>query len=701
MSLRFPRRAASASLILVVAASAATVHMNQAVFDLDAPKAAIVEGDASLAGKSFAVESGGKTAYSGKLGQFLSVEGWSSQGYCVARFDSLSKAGTYTLVVGAGEAVSGSFVVGADALRDATLPRILDYFTSSRQSGQAANTGSRATSGDTKVKKYGDASGTTWDVHGGWHDATGDVSKYLSHLSYANYANPQQIPLTAWTLAFTLEKIPAWLKTKGLDGKVRQEALWGADFLVRMQDPAGYFYTNVFDGWDTAKTKEICAFSTSAGTKSDKYQAAWREGGGMAIAALAAVSTWKVAGDYPASRYLAAAETGYAHLKSKTVGGVCAYCDDGVENILDDYAALMAASELYRATKTSTYLDDARARAERLVARQTPRGSFWSDDAKTRPFWHASDAGLPLVALVRYLEQDSAASPAIREAIGAHLRYLLEVSSGVPNPFGLARQTWSSTGGTKDAFFMPHTNETGYWWQGENARLASLSAAAWYAGRVSLGNATLPLGVPDSLSRFAQAQIDWILGANPKDLSFFQGVGRNAAEGYFTRTNGHFAGGIVNGITSCDASRSGCVEGTGIDYRTGSEFPANPPAYTIGPWFAWRWTEQWLPHSTWFLAALAARYDEVRLLQPSTIGPRVAHRAAPRWTARFEGNSLRVEWAEPTGSASSVEVLDLGGRRLASAGMERGNTVARLELDARSRGVFVVRSGEASIRLFR
>ncbi|MCV6022012.1 glycoside hydrolase family 9 protein, partial [Escherichia coli] len=40
----------------------------------------------------------------------------------------------------------------------------------------------------------------TADVHGGWYDASGDVSKYLSHLSYANYLNPQQTPMVVWNI---------------------------------------------------------------------------------------------------------------------------------------------------------------------------------------------------------------------------------------------------------------------------------------------------------------------------------------------------------------------------------------------------------------------------------------------------------------------------------------------------------------------
>lgn len=679
--------------------SAATLHLNQAAFDSDAPKFAVLESGAACAGKSFTVQSSGQVAFSGKLGAWQNPDSWSTQGYCVARFDTLRKAGTYTVVVGANETVSGSFTVGPQALGEAALPKLVGYFTSSRQSGQANNPGSRATAGDTKVEKEG-APGTSYDVHGGWHDATGDVSKYLSHLSYANYMNPQQTPLTVWAMAFATEKIPAFLAAQSLTSKVRQEGLWGADFLVRMQDAEGYFYITVFDGWDTSKTKTICAFETDKGTRTDKYQAAWREGGGLAIAALAAVSRWNVAGDHPATKYLQVAEKGYAHLKGKTVGGVCAYCDDSKENIIDDYAALMAASELYRATGTATYLTDARTRAQSLVGRLSPRGFFWSDDAKTRPFWHASDAGLPVMALTRYLEIDTAAGASIRPAIARHLDYLLTVTNGAPNPFGVARQTWTSGSVAKDAFFVPHTNETGYWWQGENARLASLAAAAMYGGRVSVGHVSLPQGVPDSVARYAAAQLDWVLGANPKGLSFFQGLGRNAAEGYYTKTNGHFTGGIVNGITSCDASRAGCTEGTGVDYRVAGEFPMNAPSYTIGPWLSWRWTEQWLPHSTWFLTALAARYDEVRALLPTGVERR-SRGVVARPQVRLEGAVLAIELLEPTGSTLTIDVADARGRHVAHGALFAGESRAQIKLEAPAQGVLLVRVGDISMRLVR
>lgn len=689
--------------VLVLAAGqvfAATIHINQLGYDAATPKFAVVESDASCAGKTFTVRSSGQTIYSGKLGAWQSPEAWSSEGYCVARFDSLARSGTHTLVVGNNEVVSGSFVVGPRVVADATLGKILSYFTSSRQVGVANNTGSRATAGDTRVRKEGDASGTTYDVRGGWHDATGDVGKYLSHLSYANFMNPQQTPLSVWAMTFAREKIPTALGSLSLDAKLQQEGLWGADFLVRMQDAEGYFYITVFDGWDTSKTKTITAFETDKGIRTDKYQAAWREGGGMAIAALAAVSRWNASGDYASSRYLQAAERGYAHLAGKTVGGVCAYCDDGKENIIDDYAALMAATELYRTTRTASYLADARVRAAKLVGRLAPRGFFWSDDAATRPFWHASDAGLPVVALTRFLEIDSASAPSVRPAIAKHLEYLLSVTSTSPNPFGVARQTVKTGSVTKDAFFVPHDNETGYWWQGENARLGSLSAATWYGGRAALGNDSFALGVPDSLARFAQAQLDWILGTNPKSLSFFQGVGRNAAEGYYVKTSGHHDGGIVNGITSCDRLRPNCVAGTGIDYRVAGDFPMNAPLYTIGPWFSWRWTEQWLPHSTWFLTALASRYDEVRTVQRTSTGPRKGL-AEARMSLTLQGDFLEVALSEPSERAIGVEVMDLRGRIVAKSEVAKGETISRLSLPNPSRGVLIVRAGGDSRRLLR
>src|SRR5262249_4935687 len=85
------------------------------------------------------------------------------------------------------------------------------------------------------------------DVHGGWFDATGDYGKHLSHLSYSTYFNPQQIPMTAWSLFKTYEQLKQREDANFRQYKRRllDEAMFGADYLVRVKNPEGSFYRSV------------------------------------------------------------------------------------------------------------------------------------------------------------------------------------------------------------------------------------------------------------------------------------------------------------------------------------------------------------------------------------------------------------------------------------------------------------------------
>jgi hypothetical protein len=400
--------------------------------------------------------------------------------------------------------------------------------------------------------------------------------------------NPQQTPMVVWCLLEGLE----WLReadsplAAALEDRTVQEALHGADFLVRMQDPSGYFYTTVFDVWSHDPTRRtICSFSTQKGILSAEYRAGFRQGGGAAIAALARMSCRGLAGDHPCGVYLAAAEKGFRHLERHSLE----YLPDGRENIIDDYCALLAASELLAATGSGEYRDAARARAERLASRMSrdERLAGWwrSDDRGEEPFFHAVEAGLPILALIRFLRTDpggpiaAAASGAIRASLG----FELEVTREVFNPFGYARQYCRPSGGAKRAsFFIPHANPSGYWWQGEDARIASLAAAARAASPLPLAN-----GMSAALRQYAADQMNWILGLNPYDACMLHGKGRNNPEyewGWFNAP-----GGIANGITS------GFRDEEDIDFLP--EEAARDGAHR------WRWSEQWIPQAAWFFLA--------------------------------------------------------------------------------------------------
>ena len=86
----------------------------------------------------------------------------------------------------------------------------------------------------------------------------------------------------------------------------------------------------------------------------------------------------------------------------------CAYLDDGQENIIDDYCALLAAAELYAATGSPDYFEAAEIRAGNLMSRlsedENGRGWWRADDKGEIPYFHAVEAGLPVLALIRFAE---------------------------------------------------------------------------------------------------------------------------------------------------------------------------------------------------------------------------------------------------------------------------------------------------------
>ncbi len=694
---KFPVMALLGSVAFSVPSFAENVfYYNEAGYDSDKPISIVVRSTDNLEGVKWTLwfdPDGGQTGASvatGTFGAGVNPDNWTNNGkyYTISLTEKPSQSGNFHVEVAAGSPSSSQkFFIGDKALAQKTLGMVMDYFYDDRA------TNATIVAQDQKVPVYG--SGATRDVHGGWYDASGDVSKYLSHLSYANYLNPQQIPLTVWSLAFAAEHIPQLLGQTNTKAKTADEAAFGADFLVRMLDDQGFFYMTVFDKWgNPMDRRELCAFKGSDGIKSADYQTAFREGGGMAIAGLARVAHLEAMnitakGDYTTAQYLDAAKKAYEHLTSKqSIGGNCAYCDDGKENIIDDYAALLAATELYVATGNSQYQKDMQARAEHLVGRLSDVGYFWSDDAKTRPFWHASDAGLPLMALVRYLEAEAMVVEcdipgadimrAAKAAIEKHLNWLVSITNKVENPFGYARQTYKTNNAIKDGFFIPHDNESGYWWQGEDARIASLAAAAVYAA-----NALKSLD--DGVNKYAADQLDWILGKNPYATCMMYGIGKKNPNKYDGQSNydATLKGGIANGISGKNNDGSGIawtddgVAAVGFDALKES-------------WQVWRWDEQWLPHTTWFMNALVARYDENKpfIAVPEKVSVPKVNVVAAGLDVRLSGRMLTVN-AAGARNGVTVTVLGLDGSKVASGALNAGH--AALNLESVKSGAYLVK----------
>ena len=595
---------------LQVRATDPKLLVDQVGYDLKATKQAVVAADAKQALHDFEVvdASNDKSVLTGTLRDTGPVAKWGDQHYWRADFSALKTPGRYYLRLrdANGCVRSDEFLVQDDVLERNTLSNVIYYFKGQRSSGllDAAD----------RHLSLPDGKPGTLNIHGGWYDATGDYGIHLSHQNLTSYFNTQQLPMVVWSLLRSWQMLDA-RHDQNFSQYLRRlldEGLFGADFLVRDKRPDGSFYQSI-DGPGVGKLPkdrrigdpnwrtQIKRTANDTTEKVDApahgphaYEASFRAGGGVAIAALALASTMDAGGDFTRKDYLRTAEDAYRFLDAHNKELI----NDGVENIVEDYCALLAATELYRASHDETWRAAADRRAASLMARLTTHDGqrdYWRADAGTRPFFHPTDAGLPVVALLEYA---AIASPtqqqAVRDAVHRSLAYELRVTGDVNNPFGYARQLVRMGNGTvRTAFFFPHDTEAAPWWQGENARLASLAAAARMAA---------PLFVDDSafhaqLENYASDQLHWILGRNPYDTSMLMGSGQRNAQYMFFRSYEYTSapGAIINGITA------GLNDEDGIAFDLGYA--------QTGRDDDWRWTEQWLPHDAWYLYAVSLPHD--------------------------------------------------------------------------------------------
>ena len=583
---------------------------NHIGYELNAPKKAVILASKYDRIKSFNLKVyprnytvlTGKPVYSGP------VDKWRNWVFWTVDLTDFDKEGQYILECEVNGKIVKSFpfVIQKDLLERHTLSNVIYYFKSQRCSGLMDKADRQMT--------FDKGSLETVDVHGGWYDATGDYSKNLSHLSFSTYFNPQQSPLVVYTLFKTYEAISKKndQNFNQIERRLLDEAMYGADYLVRVKNPSGSFYRVIGAPGLGKKPEDRRIFPSMKGFRIKKkpiqetdviinmnesntedallYQVGYRAGGGMSIAALAIAARYNVSGDFSNEDYLNAAKDGFAYLEKQNI----IFTNDGKENIVDDYCALIAATELYKTTKDHLYKKAADFRAKNLLNRlssdQIYKNYFRSDDGN-RPFFHASDAGLPILSLLYYVDlADTKTKNEILHSVRKYLEFELSITNEVNNPFGYCRQyVQNKHGNRRSSFFFPHDSETSPWWQGENARLSSIAAAARLAA--------LHLDDPEfsvKLNEHAWNQLNWILGLNPFDASMLQGTGRNNPTYLFFNTYQYqnAPGGICNGITA------GLYDENDIDLNRGYN--------ETGMDHDWRWGEQWLPHAAWYILAISA-----------------------------------------------------------------------------------------------
>lgn len=536
------------------------------------------------------------------------IDKWKNWYFWTIDFSSVNQEGEYYIECETNKGIVNSFpfLIQKNILERHTISDVVSYFKEQRCTGQNEKA-------DTKMN-FAEGRNDTIDVHGGWQDATGDYGKHLSHLSFTNYFIPQQIPMVVYSLCKSYDMLNKRNDENfnQIKKRIVDEILYGADYLVRIKDPDGSFYRSISAPGPGKKPEDrrISPAMTGFGIKKSandtiapgdvansiyknlNYEVSFRGGGGVAIASLVMASQLNMFGDFTSETYLKTAEDVFKFLESHNLEIV----SDGKNNIIDDYCALVAATELFKATRKDIYKKAVDMRAENLMGRLTSweqYKNYWRADDGDRPFFHAADEGFPVVSLIYYLDIcDNNTKQKVLDVVKKSLEFSLSITSEVPNAFGYARQLVQHKDGKRNSsFFYPHDTETEPWWQGEDARLASLACAA----RLAIPYFKSDLDFTKKLEKYADDQLNWILGLNPFDACMLDGTGRNNPEymffGTYQYTN--MSGGICNGITA------GLNDEHDIDF--------NLPYSVTGKDFDWRWGEQWLPHDAWYLLAVSAR----------------------------------------------------------------------------------------------
>ena len=563
----------------------ANVFVNQVAFNIHSPKHAIISLPSNQKASRFIVYQGQNRVYQGALIKQSTFDDWGKNvDYYLADFSSINRRGEFHVVVNTRQQqlISSTFVIDHNAYFQITARYILDYLHSLRDSSQ-----------DDKHIRLED-SDRAENLSGGWFNSATSQQKSLIQLPFHANTTTQQISLAVWALAKSYASVSTLYDKNSLTDNLAEQVVWGADYLHRSLSDNGFFYTSVYGNDDHSDDRLIASYDSINQEYIAPTHTHFSDGAGLAIASLVRAYELSqqtgIQGKFSARQYLADAERAFRALQSLQENGVS---NPATQHIASDYTALIAASELYRVTKNPQYLTAARTKADRLNNRLTSQGWFSAKNNST-PYFQPVEAGFPVIALAQYLaiERNVQRQQRAKQTIKHALNYTLNLTSSVSNPFNLARQSFNLSAQRNSlhaGFFMPHNDPFLPNWQGENGRLASLTAAAIWGGKITHSDKQGPFGIEAPLANFAQSQIDWLLGKNPYNTSMLYGLGiKNPEPSSFNYVMRR--GGISNGITGATFN----LDGSGITWNEATNEQSD------------RWLEQPITNSLWYLLAISA-----------------------------------------------------------------------------------------------
>jgi len=516
------------------------VLVNQVGYDPADPKVALVQaplGDTSLRAASFRLISArGDCILEGRLRSARSITKWGLR-YWWADFSAARRPGSYRIQVRSRGRTfeSPPFVIAKNVMQKETLALAASFFFYQRCGAEVPgwHAPCHLDDGKTPDGKHRDASG-------GWHDA-GDYNKYCGYT-----------PLSVFALAEFAGHAEAPKRKVGNAPAPLEEARWGADWLLKMQDEeTALLWGDIFSGYGYWGPPEKETDNIAGNADDRPYRGGPSAGQDNGRACLA---TAVLALRLPRARrapYLASAVKFWEAVSSRKGPGV-----------IQDSALMLADLYLWRLTRERKFLQDLDSRAEALLA---------SVESFRRPL--IVDQGWVAACLARVAIQrrDWKFRPRVEEVAREYLRFSQRMSA---NPFNINQ--WN-----ENTFFYPYP-EPEAWYVGQNSMYLSQAWALLLISKLLKEPAARDLAV---------CQIDWVMGRNPFGVCMIEGKGSFNPPRYHHRYDsipGHPRGavpGIVcNGI---------------VRERPESD---SPRFDLVGK--AYQSNEPWLPHNAYFLLAV-------------------------------------------------------------------------------------------------
>jgi hypothetical protein len=475
----------------------------------------------------------GKKAYQGTLETRNGIIGE----YLVGDFSDLKDQGMYQVLIGK---IKSTIFGISDTIYEDAIHKCVTYFSIQRCG--ASTTGYAAPCHIDDGRRLD--TGPGWptkpylDVSGGWHDA-GDYRKWVAFTLYGMMGLNKVAQLMG----------PDWNREQ-----ILEELRWGNRYFLNMQNEKGYVM-NYCGGDDGMYLSD-----NEIGTEDDRpihtEPASFVHNNVDRTAQYNFIQAQALT-----SRIFQTIDPDYA----KTCLDAAVRCLDWCYNnfyantTLELGAALMAYMELYKTTEEARFLNSAIDLAHRLIPLQVKepidseygiQGFFKSSSRSREPSRHGWHGPQHISGLCMLYETapDHKEAPdwkeAIRQYSEEYILKLADIHTFHLAPLGLYLS--SDPGGE---------NKIGDYW----LRYLSITANNAWGGGVNANTASTGIGLihasrvlkDDKFLIIAQRQLDWILGANPLNMSTVEEVGHNQPIRFINRTLNIpplIPGAVMNGI---------------------------------------------------------------------------------------------------------------------------------------------------------